>query len=74
VKHLGLVAEMDQPGHGPMRMLAFPFRPSGATPPIRRPAPLLGQHTAEVLAELGLSAAEIDRLAAARAIELGSPA
>lgn len=74
VKHLGLVTEMDQPGHGRMKMLAFPFRPSGTTPPIRRPAPLLGQHTAEVLAELGLSTTEIERLAAARAIELGSRA
>jgi len=37
---------------------------------IRRPAPLLGEHTAEVLAELGLSRAEIDGLAAAQAIAL----
>jgi crotonobetainyl-CoA:carnitine CoA-transferase CaiB-like acyl-CoA transferase len=38
---------------------------------VRRPAPRLGEHTAEVLAELGLSAAEIERLAAAGAIALG---
>jgi formyl-CoA transferase len=51
-------------------MLSFPFRPSGMPPSIRRPAPLLGEHTEEVLAELGLSRAEIERLAAAKAIAL----
>lgn len=38
---------------------------------IARPAPLLGQHTREVLEELGLPRGEIDRLAAARAVQLG---
>jgi crotonobetainyl-CoA:carnitine CoA-transferase CaiB-like acyl-CoA transferase len=42
---------------------------ASATPArLTRPAPLLGEHTAEVLGELGLSEAEIDRLAAAGAI------
>ena len=64
MKHLGLVAEVDQPGYGKAKMLAFPVR-AGATPArIRRPAPLLGEHTAEVLAELGLARAEIERLTA----------
>lgn len=31
---------------------ATPFRFDGVRPPVRRPAPTLGQHTAEVLAEL----------------------
>jgi crotonobetainyl-CoA:carnitine CoA-transferase CaiB-like acyl-CoA transferase len=70
VRHHGTVAEMDQPGHGRMQMLGFPFRPSGTPPSIRRPAPLLGEHTGEVLAELGVARAEIDRLAAAGAIAL----
>jgi crotonobetainyl-CoA:carnitine CoA-transferase CaiB-like acyl-CoA transferase len=70
VRHLGLVAEVDQPGYGRVRMLDFPFRASGAPATIRRPAPLLGEHTAEVLEELGLSRAEIERLAAAGAIGL----
>jgi crotonobetainyl-CoA:carnitine CoA-transferase CaiB-like acyl-CoA transferase len=70
VQHHGTIAEIDQPGHGPVRMLGFPFRASGTPGSIRRPAPLLGEHTAEVLGELGLARAEIDRLAAARAIGL----
>ena len=50
-------------------MLGFPFRASATPAAIRRPAPLLGEHTAEVLTEvLGLSSAEITRLADARVI------
>jgi crotonobetainyl-CoA:carnitine CoA-transferase CaiB-like acyl-CoA transferase len=71
VRHLGLVAEVEQPGAGRVRMLAFPGRASGTPPRIHRPAPLLGQHTAEVLGELGLSREEIERLAAASVVVLG---
>lgn len=71
VRHLGLVAEVEQPGAGKVKMLTFPGRASGTPPRIDRPAPLLGQHTAEVLGELGLSREEIDRLAAAAVIVLG---
>ncbi len=70
VKHLGLVAEIEQPGHGLARMLGFPVRASATPASIRRPAPLLGEHTAEVLGELGLPRAEIDRLAAAGVVAL----
>ncbi len=71
VKHLGLVTAMEQPGLGAMRMLAFPYRVGGDAPAIRRPAPLLGEHTAEVLGELGVSTSEITRLADAGVIALG---
>ncbi len=71
VRYLGLVTEMDQPGAGRVRFLGFPGRVSGTPPRIARPAPLLGQHTAQVLGELGLSHEEIDRLAAGGVVELG---
>jgi CoA:oxalate CoA-transferase len=71
VRHLGLVAEVEQPGAGKVKMLGFPGRASATPPRIDRPAPLLGQHTAEVLGELGLSREEIDRLAAASVVVLG---
>src|SRR4029453_18394166 len=41
VKHLGLVAEVEQPGYGPARMLAFPVKASATPGTIRRPAPRL---------------------------------
>ena len=53
-------------------MLGFPFRASATPASIRRPAPLLGEHTAEVLTDLlGLSPAEVAALAEAGAIALG---
>src|SRR2546429_7075943 len=70
VKHLGLVTEIDQPGHGKAKMLAFPVHASATPATIRRPAPRLGEHTAEVLGELGLPRTEIDRLAAAGVVAL----
>ena len=71
VRHLGLLAEIEQPGYGRARMLGLPFRASATPGTIRRPAPLPGQHTAEVLGELGLSPGEIERLAGDGAIGLG---
>jgi crotonobetainyl-CoA:carnitine CoA-transferase CaiB-like acyl-CoA transferase len=71
VRHLGLIAEMVQPGYGALRVLGFPFRASATPATIRRPAPLLGEHTAEVLAEHGFEQATIDRLAAAGIVQLG---
>jgi crotonobetainyl-CoA:carnitine CoA-transferase CaiB-like acyl-CoA transferase len=73
VEHLGLLTEIEQPGHGRLRMLDFPFAASATPARITRPAPLLGQHTREVLEELGTPGPEIDRLAAAGAIQLGPP-
>jgi crotonobetainyl-CoA:carnitine CoA-transferase CaiB-like acyl-CoA transferase len=63
VRRMGMVREVEQPGLGTVRMLGFPFAIGGERPRVRRPAPRLGQHTREVLAELGLEAAEIQRLA-----------
>ncbi len=71
VRHLGLVAEVDQPGYGRARMLAFPARASATPAAIRRPAPRLGEHTAEVLGELGLARDAIERLAAQGVVALG---
>lgn len=74
VRHLGLVAEVDQPGLGPIHMLSSAMRISPSGPSIRRPAPLLGQHTREVLTELGYDETRIAALAASGAIEIGADA
>jgi crotonobetainyl-CoA:carnitine CoA-transferase CaiB-like acyl-CoA transferase len=50
-------------------MVGIPFRLNGTPATIRRPPPLLGQHTEEILAgELGLSAVRIAQLRAERVI------
>lgn len=59
-----LVAEIDHPTVGPIKMLGLPVKLSETPGKIRRPAPLLGQHTDEVMAELGLSPTEIADLRA----------
>src|SRR5919201_197712 len=70
VKHLQLVAEVEQPAYGTARMLTFPVRASATPAAIRRAAPLLGEHTAEVLGEIGVTPPEIERLAAAGTVAL----
>jgi len=70
VRHMGMVRDVDQPGLGSVRMLGFPFAVGGSRPPVRRPAPRLGEHTREVLGELGISPSEIDRLATLGAVAI----
>lgn len=49
-------------------LVNHPLRYDGQVPPMRQPPPELGEHTDEILRQLGFSAAEIDRLAAEGAI------
>ncbi|MGA2128347.1 MAG: CoA transferase [Xanthobacteraceae bacterium] len=58
----GIMQTMDHPTVGPFKMPGWPVRFGGRTSEVK-PAPLLGQHTSEVLGEwLGLQDAELDEL------------
>lgn len=64
-----MVRTVKHPTVGDLRMVGMPFRFSGTPETIRRPPPLLGQHTEEVLgAELGLSAERIAQLRAEKVV------
>ena len=61
-KERHMVLELDHPLEGQVRQLASPFKLSDTPPTFRRFAPLLGEHTVEVLQGAGYSDAEIQQL------------
>lgn len=64
VRHIAPVLEFDHPRAGRVRVLKHPVRYSSGEATLRRPPPEVGEHTAEVLGQLGYSE---DQLAAMRA-------
>jgi crotonobetainyl-CoA:carnitine CoA-transferase CaiB-like acyl-CoA transferase len=64
---LELLEEYDHPQAGRLRQARNAARFAGTPASIRRPAPVLGQHTEEVLTEIGYMASEIAELRAAGA-------
>jgi crotonobetainyl-CoA:carnitine CoA-transferase CaiB-like acyl-CoA transferase len=60
--------ETPLPGRGLAKLPKMPVRSTAFEFGLRRPAPALGEHTREVLQELGLSTDEIDALASRRVI------
>jgi formyl-CoA transferase len=68
LKERGMVQLVDHPGRGPVEMLGNPIRLSASPTTLKR-APLLGEHTAEVLtAELDLTADALESLGRSRVI------
>ena len=50
-----MVIEFDHPTVGRMRQVGFPFKLDRTPAQLRYPPPLFGQHTAEVLSEIGVT-------------------
>ena len=57
-----MVVEVEHPTAGTIRNVGIPVKFSETPGNIRRPPPLFGEHTAEVLAEFGYTTGEIDTL------------
>ncbi|MFN5675676.1 MAG: CaiB/BaiF CoA transferase family protein [Roseiflexaceae bacterium] len=59
VKALDEVVTMQHPTAGEIRVVGAPYRLTETPATVRRPPPTLGQHTEEVLVEIGFDAAQI---------------
>jgi crotonobetainyl-CoA:carnitine CoA-transferase CaiB-like acyl-CoA transferase len=59
---LGMFAEIEHPEAGRFETLAAPFRIEGADVAVRGPAPECGEHTADVLAQFGVTSERVAAL------------
>ena len=67
-----MVVDVPHPRHGSVKTIGAPVKFSGMGEAIRRPAPSLGEHTEEVLAEIGIAPGESGKLAAEGAVTMAS--
>ena len=59
LKAIGFFREHEHPSEGSLILPDTPYRLNGESLPLRQPVPRLGQHTHDVLAELGYTDLEI---------------
>jgi formyl-CoA transferase len=64
-----LILEVEHPRIGPLRLSGAPYHFDGEPVRARRPPPLLGQQTTEILTEVGYSPEEINALIASGAAQ-----
>ncbi len=64
----GIVTEVEHPALGIIRQVGPPFQLHATPASVRTPPPLLGEHSDEVLAELGFSPSEVERFHAERVV------
>ena len=64
VKHMGMISSYEHPIAGRVKVVAPAVRMSATPAEIRRPAPLVGQHSREILEEFGFSPTEVEELMA----------
>jgi crotonobetainyl-CoA:carnitine CoA-transferase CaiB-like acyl-CoA transferase len=65
-----MVVETTHPGAGEVKAIGLPIKFSDTPGGVRRPAPLFGQHTREVLRENSFSEKEIDQLLAQGVVQM----
>ena len=64
VQHMGVVSSYEHPTAGHVKVVGPAVRMTATPAEIRRPAPLIGQHSREILEEFGFSASEVDEFMA----------
>ena len=67
----GCLAEQDHPVAGKIKFVKNPINRDGEFPEVRFPSPSMGQHTREILAELGYTNDRVDSLIASGAAVAG---
>lgn len=68
VRHNKTIVEVEHPTAGTVETLALPVNFHGTPAQYRKPPPILGEHSVEVLREFGFGDAEIDALLASEAL------
>ena len=68
VQHLGLSQPVNSHERGETRIVGQPIIMSRTPSSIAAPPPLAGEHSADILAEIGYSTSEIDEMSASGAI------
>jgi crotonobetainyl-CoA:carnitine CoA-transferase CaiB-like acyl-CoA transferase len=64
IVHNGTFIEYDHPTEGRVKTPGFPYRFSRTPARVDRGAPRVGEHTREVLAEVGYDSAHVDAMVA----------
>ena len=70
LQDVGFFKSLDDPYDGRLKLPGFPLKFSKTPANFSRAGPMLGEHTAEVLGELGMSKVEIDTLVSIGAVQI----
>jgi crotonobetainyl-CoA:carnitine CoA-transferase CaiB-like acyl-CoA transferase len=73
VRHNGSLVSYRHPTEGDVTTPGFAIRFTGSPSSVRRGAPLAGEHTREILAELGVSDQQLNDLLAAGVVAAEQP-
>jgi crotonobetainyl-CoA:carnitine CoA-transferase CaiB-like acyl-CoA transferase len=73
VRENGMIVDFDVPQVGPIRMAGLPLKFSETPGRLTLPPPRLGEHSREILQELGFGEPDIGRLVAQRVIGVAPP-
>jgi crotonobetainyl-CoA:carnitine CoA-transferase CaiB-like acyl-CoA transferase len=73
VQHLQAFTEIEHPKAGKIKVTNIPFRMSATPGAINRPSPLIGEHSKEILREIGVTDDQIAQLKARQAISIEYP-